>query len=89
MSDKVKQEVKQELLPCPFCGSDSFAFVEGSTFKWHKIECNTCGASCGEVRRKGDDMVELTKEWNTRLDSKPLKFPPEGEINHERRTITI
>lgn len=66
--------MSDKLLPCPFCGGDSLAFVTGSTFKWHKIECNTCGASCGEVRRDGDNTADLAEEWNTRPDSKPYRY---------------
>ena len=63
-----------QIKPCPFCGCETISVVEGSTFRWARGECCTCGASCGEVRvdtmnprdeaKIREDVVE---EWNKRL----------------------
>lgn len=63
--------------PCPFCGKTGVAVRQGETFRWRYIECNNCGARCGDVRVQtmGDGTREsweaeayerAVEEWNTR-----------------------
>ena len=66
--------------PCPFCGEKNITTREGSTFRWVAVECNACGATCGEVRvqtmgigkpaywktKAEQDAVE---EWNKRASN--------------------
>lgn len=56
----------EKLKPCPFCGSNDISLIGGSTFRWEKLSCDQCDASCGEVRRMGENHTEIEKEWNTR-----------------------
>jgi Lar family restriction alleviation protein len=63
-------------LPCPFCGSESIAVVEGTSYRWVTAQCSDCGAQCGEIRRrngyqptaetKAQDDAEAIAEWNIR-----------------------
>lgn len=32
--------------PCPFCMSERVLIVEGSNFRWERVQCIDCGA-CG------------------------------------------
>lgn len=66
-------------LPCPFCGEKSITVNGGSTFRWVKIECLACGATCGEVRGNQNtttpdwrDMAsqDAISEWNKRHNDK-------------------
>lgn len=59
--------------PCPFCGATNTQVVIGTTFRWIKVECNDCGAACGEVRKISpgpditpEDQQAAFLEWNTR-----------------------
>ena len=63
-------------LPCPFCSGTSIEVSEGSTFRWVKAFCASCGAQAGEVRR--DTLIpsdkswpqareDAIKQWNTRV----------------------
>jgi len=65
--------------PCPFCGDVGITFSEGSTFRWYLASCNSCGASCGEIRTqtmgdgtqarwKAQAELDATAEWNTRAE---------------------
>lgn len=72
-------DIKTEILPCPFCGGDKgLSFSEGTTFRWGIAQCNTCGASTGEVRRTYPDDGEWHKdaieEWNTRVPSQQAEI---------------
>lgn len=63
-------------LPCPFCGESSAIVVEGTSYRWVAVQCQDCGAQCGEIRRrdpigqtaedKAKDEAEAVKEWNIR-----------------------
>lgn len=62
---------KAEVKPCPFCGHDKVVVDEGSTYRWIKLSCLHCDASCGEVRHVlgtpfAETAASLLKEWNTR-----------------------
>lgn len=68
-----------ELLPCPFCGSIRIFQIDGSTFRWMKLQCADCEASCGEIRREGDPShPALTQAWNTRASAEwqPIETAP-------------
>lgn len=63
--------------PCPFCGEKYIILSEGSTFRWRIALCDTCGASCGEVRiqtcgpgthkeREAHAIEDVLDEWNKR-----------------------
>jgi transcription elongation factor Elf1 len=63
------------LLPCPFCGSENISMHEGETFRWRKMACNDCSASCGEFRYNtltseqiADTQAKIdgANEWNSR-----------------------
>ena len=56
------------VMPCPFCGSDSISFREGSTFRWMQMECDECGATCGEVRVQTLGPGTVT-EWNAKAEA--------------------
>ena len=78
------------VMPCPFCGSDSVSFREGSTFRWMQVECNECGASCGEVSvqtRGAGTVAEWNKmaeadalaAWNMRHNAQVTSRQPTGD----------
>ena len=63
-------------LPCPFCGDTDVAIVEGSTFRWRQVECNNCGARCGETRVRTIPPIDAAEnegfaieEWNKRANA--------------------
>jgi Lar family restriction alleviation protein len=63
-------------LPCPFCGDTDVAVVEGSTFRWRQVECNNCGARCGNTRVQTIPPIDHAKnelwaieEWNRRANA--------------------
>lgn len=67
-------------LPCPFCGLGPAFIKEGSTFRWRVMECQKCGAQCGEVRvqtmgegtpKDWEEQVarDVTAEWNKRCSN--------------------
>ena len=58
--------------PCPFCGGTSIYMADGSTYRWKRMECADCGASCGEFRAPTDpDESECLaygiRHWNHRI----------------------
>ncbi len=54
-------------LPCPFCGSQHVAVIEGDTFRWRLARCGNCGAQAGDVRIQ--TMGEGTKEaWERQAE---------------------
>lgn len=64
-------------LPCPFCGNREITVIEGSTFRWRRVECNYCGAQGPEARVQTtgegtpiqwekEGANDAIKEWNTR-----------------------
>ena len=65
-----QEPVNNKPLPCPFCGHTGLNFLDGSTHRWGIASCETCGASCGEVRREYPDDGAWHKkaifEWNQR-----------------------
>ena len=62
---------KIDIKPCPFCGCDEIIETEGESYRWVKMLCYGCGASCGDVRRLFADSEKTTKlviaEWNKRV----------------------
>lgn len=66
--------INKEPLPCPFCGSTSIMFGEGSTHRWMYCGCASCGANTGDVRKMdygkpADDPVnrrDALDVWNSR-----------------------
>lgn len=57
-----KGKQKQELKPCPFCGSEKIKIV--SIAKNHNtVYCRDCGSSVGEFHRTEKLAVEA---WNRR-----------------------
>ena len=53
--------MKQELLPCPFCGESASRLLH-SPYSGEYIECPDCLASSGFFRKQS----EAVKHWNTR-----------------------
>ena len=62
---------------CPFCRETGVTVREGSTFRWILVECNACGATCGEVRVQTtgtgtpdewmkEAIIRAIAVWNTR-----------------------
>ena len=69
-------DVNVSPLPCPFCGDTDIAVVEGSTFRWRQVECNNCGARCGETRVRTIPPIDADEnerfaieEWNKRANA--------------------
>lgn len=64
-----------DLLPCPFCGCANASIVEGSTFRWAHLECDSCSARGPEIRvdtmatlleQKLKAEKDATAAWNER-----------------------
>lgn len=77
-------------LPCPFCGSNDIAVVEGDTFRWLLATCTTCRC-CGA---KGPGVRILPagsgtkEEWERRAHAGAIaewnKRPGAGNLELER-----
>lgn len=55
--------MSEELLPCPFCGSEDLRIV-GTEYHW--IECYGCGLST----RYDDNIPPIVHYWNTRTPAR-------------------
>ena len=61
-----KEVIKQELLPCPFCGATSAGVTRMTvTHDGYKVRCNTCFAHTQDERSE----AKAVESWNTRYDS--------------------
>jgi hypothetical protein len=62
-------DIYDELLPCPFCGSDGFVhFHEGDNGPdWWSVDCTECSCSIGYEW----DVNEAIRLWNTRVTPQP------------------
>lgn len=72
-------------LPCPFCGGVPAFVKEGSTFRWRVMECQSCGARCGEVRVQ--TVGEGTpKDWEEQVVPKAIA---EWNKRHTIETLAV
>jgi Lar family restriction alleviation protein len=70
MSENKQIKEQQELLHCPFCGSDKFAWDNTSTRVYpreysYNIRCLKCHAQSGRSK----DKQKVIDRWNTRIGS--------------------
>lgn len=64
---------KIEILPCPFCGSENVKpfHIDGD---WgyspsrDYVQCNSCGATSGEVKDSNSGMDLAIEKWNRRVN---------------------
>ena len=86
----------EELKPCPFCGYQTIHVLQGSTFRWRYARCGGCEACAGEVRIQTsgegtqeeweqEARIQAIKEWNTRAEANPWRYPSRGELPDKRR----
>lgn len=54
--------------PCPFCGSENVAVVEGSTFRWRAVWCADCEAIGPSVRAQTSG-TGTREEWEAKAKS--------------------
>jgi hypothetical protein len=86
-------EDQQQLKPCPFCGGTDISAVEGSTFRWAYLACNTCGGNRGDCRKANsaltadapENMVELAEDWNRRAS--PSSPSGDGQVSRLREAL--
>ena len=59
--------MRNELKPCPFCGSAEVAFLDGGVYDEMRfqVECQSCGATVGFINESRSDD-ELEEAWNMR-----------------------
>ena len=59
--------MRNELKPCPFCGSAEVAFLDGGVYDEMRfqVECQSCGATVGFINESRSDD-ELGEAWNMR-----------------------
>jgi len=54
-----------ELIPCPFCGSDKIEIVDNGIGDYF-CECQNCGAASDQ--RRCEDPIFAVERWNTRAE---------------------
>lgn len=62
----MKVEVKNELKPCPFCGSTSTGVVETAYGNYENIFYFAVCDSCGSRTKSFRDGDEAAEAWNRR-----------------------
>lgn len=68
----------QELLPCPFCGSENILEFGKQDDDWASVECRNCRAGT----HKFENLQDAVAAWNTRAslgkgEAKPVEV---GEL---------
>lgn len=80
----------KKILPCPFCGGESFAWVQGKSRELHGhfVRCDKCGAQS----RGGSDKWPLSETeedaiqlWNARVP----EHLPDSTAENKPQTITL
>lgn len=70
----IELEALERLKPCPFCGSNNYAFLKFLKSKQEVVQCDSCEAM-------GPRYLGHHKEaWNTRADPKPLPWLRAEEV---------
>lgn len=76
---KSLNESRTDLNPCPFCGSETYSYIEDDNNRWltFHIRCNGCPANMSVIAAAGtrvpyndEDEERLVNQWNTRLEVK-------------------
>lgn len=61
--------MKNELKPCPFCGSDDidYGIMSGTMKGFDYIQCQNCGAEIRSINN--GKYIEAIEAWNRRADN--------------------
>ena len=61
--------MKNELKPCPFCGSDDidYGIMSGTMKGFDYIQCQNCGAEVRSINN--GKYIEAIEAWNRRADN--------------------
>ena len=73
--------MKQELLPCPFCGGRTIRSQIGESWPTHIVRCSVCG-----VEMLGSDKALLDIRWNNRVVKQSL-ITDRAEIEQLRARV--
>lgn len=77
--------MRNELKPCPFCGSAEVAFLDGGVYDEMRfqVECQSCGATVGFINESRSDD-ELEEAWNMRstTEIKSKTMTPDEAIEY-------
>ncbi len=68
IADSAREELKNELLPCPFCGTTNISIVPSKTTNYlshFMVGCATC-----HIDMMGDTRKDAVEAWNRRTDEK-------------------
>lgn len=61
--------MKNELKPCPFCGSDDidYGIMSGTMKGFDYIQCQNCGAEIRSINN--GKYIEAIEAWNRRVEN--------------------
>ena len=61
--------MKNELKPCPFCGSDDieYGIMSGTMKGFDYIQCQNCGAEIRSINN--GKYIEAIEDWNRRVEN--------------------
>jgi len=77
-----EQRAREELLPCPFCGSADIDPDEWASLETSGPGCAECGAGAGSVHQSRADNIAA---WNSRAAPTESEQPSTGALDRETR----
>jgi Lar family restriction alleviation protein len=80
---------RKELMPCPFCGSESIQSYKPNKGHGHYIGCGECGV---QIFRCTDDVIgseaKAIKAWNTRIETS-IEAKYAGVVNVLKQLVLL